>query len=135
MNERLLELLYRSFDDNLGEQESQELSQALAHSAELRGLKRRLTETRAAIADTAERSFKPFFAARVLQRTTKREEFSGSLVWAFRRVALAGVFALLLLIANNLWAAKSFSWETLLGMPQLTLEDTLQLNTLLEENK
>lgn len=138
MNERILDLLYRSFDDELTKEEQRELAEALSSSLELREEKKRITEMRQRIADEAIRSFKPFFSARVLQRlkeeTVAGEDFFESIVWAFRRIALAGAAALLLLIATNVLTERTVSLDSLLGMPQLTLEDTWQLeNPVLEE--
>ncbi len=139
MNERLLELLYRSFDDELTKEEQRELVEALSFWPELREEKKRITEMRQMIASEAVRSFKPFFSNRVMRRlkekTTTGEDFFESLLWAFRRIALAGALALLLLIANNVLTERSASLNSLLRMPQLSLEDVWQLdNPVLEEN-
>lgn len=136
MNKRIVELLYRSFDSKLTEAEQSELARALAESPELRREKVQIEETREFLRDGAERSFRPFFSARVLNRIKserRQADFGASLLWAFRRVALAGAFALLLLIANNIFQSSSVSVDALLGLPQLTIEDTWQLQNPLEE--
>lgn len=139
MNERLLDLLYRSFDDDLTKEEQMELSKALSLSPQLREEKKRITEIRQMIQHEAVRSFKPFFSVRVMLRLRKKtlgqEDFFRALVWAFRRVALAGVVAILLLIANSIWVEKSRSLDTVLGLPQLSLEDVTELESpVLEED-
>ena len=137
MNERIVHLLNRSFDDQLTEQEQSALTKALSQSSELREEKRRIEDVRKAVAENAERSFKPFFAARVMRRIEGQEQssedFVGALAWAFRRFALGGTIAILLLIAQNLILQGNRSLDAMLDLPQLTLEDTLQLDDFVEE--
>ncbi|MFQ5752288.1 MAG: hypothetical protein ACE5HI_09850 [bacterium] len=139
MNERILDLLYRSFDEELSKAEQSELKKALAASPELQKEKVRIAELRQAIAINAERSFRPFFAARVMQRlktdAPKEEDFFASLVWAFQRIALVGAIAILLLIANNILINNNRSLDSILAIPQLSVADVWQLdNPMLEEN-
>ncbi|MFQ5822885.1 MAG: hypothetical protein ACE5JB_02395 [bacterium] len=139
MNERLLELLYRSFDDELSEEDQTELTSALSLFPELLEEKKRIIEMRQMIKGEAVHSFKPFFAAQVMQRikseSIEQEDFLGSLIWVFRRIALAGTIAILLLLANSVLVEKNNSLDSVLGMPQLTLEDTWQLDIIVEEGK
>ncbi|RMF56566.1 MAG: hypothetical protein D6743_20090, partial [Calditrichaeota bacterium] len=85
MKERLLNLLIRSFDEELTEAERRELQNALAADAELREQKRQLQEVRHLVRESAVRSFKPFFAARVMRRVaagpSQRSEFLDALLW------------------------------------------------------
>ncbi len=139
MNEMLLDLLYRSFDEELSKEEQIMLDKALASSLELNKEKDRIAEMRKAIAENAERSFKPFFSARVMQRIkadeTEQDDFFTSLVWTFRRFAIIGAITIILLLANSILVDKSISIDTALAMPQLTLEDTWQLDIMLEEEE
>jgi anti-sigma factor RsiW len=139
MTERLLDLLYRSFDDELPKEEQRELAQALISSPDLREEKKRVEEMRQMIEEEAVRSFKPFFSARVMRRLRKKtvgqEDFLGALVWAFRRVALAGILAILLIIADSIFVEKNRSLDSVLGMPQVTLEEAWQLDFTVEEEK
>lgn len=139
MNDRMPNLLYRSFDQTLSREEQQALSQAFSASPQLLEEQKRLAEMRQLIKSGAVRSFKPFFATRVMHRIKRQagesEEFIGSLMWGFRRVAVAGAAAILLLLANNVFLEKNRSVESMLGLPQLTIEDTWQLEFLFEEDK
>lgn len=140
MDQKILELLYRSFDDRLTAEELQRFEKALANSPELRDEKVRIATMRKAVSQSAAQSFKPFFAERVMQRLTAEmeqksetmEDFFNSLLWSFRRVALPGAIAVLLLFANNLLRADDLSLDSLLAMPQLTIEDTWAINDLIE---
>jgi anti-sigma factor RsiW len=137
MKPKLLDLLYRSFDGVLSETERADLENALARSPELREEKKRLEAMRRLVASGTARSFKPFFAARVLQRINamagQQEDFFESLIWMFRRVALAGALTVMLLFASALLTGRAASISTLFGMPQVTIEDTLQLDAQLED--
>ncbi len=123
-------LLIRSFDSKLSKNERAELENALQNSQELREEKKRLETMRGVIARSADRSFKPFFAARVMRRidaAANQQEFIESLSWMFRRVVLAGALSVILLFASALLTGRASSFSTLFGMPQVTIEDTLQL--------
>lgn len=137
MNKRTIDLLYRSLDTDLSKEEQKELSEALSSSLELREEQKRIEEMRRAIAENVERSFNPFFSARVMRqikaKSDEQEDFWGAFVWAFRRVALASALAILLLIVSNFFVGDSFSLDKMLGMPQLTLEDSWQLDNPIEE--
>lgn len=140
MDRKSLELLYRSFDAPMAEEEQRQLREALEKSRELREEKERLEAMRRAISGAAVPSFEPFFAERVLRRlfpvtranAEKGEDFFDSLVWSFRRIALAGAIAALLLLANNIYRGGGISISTIFAMPQLTIEDTWALDNPIE---
>ncbi|MFQ5641573.1 MAG: hypothetical protein ACE5IR_26665 [bacterium] len=140
MNERILKLLYRSFDAPLSQEEEMELLQALSASSQLREEQKRLAEMRGMLKDEATRSFRPFFAARVMHRIkhekTAGEDFVESLVWIFRRIALAGGLAILFLVITHLFVENHRSLNSVFGIPQYTLAETWQLeDPLLEETQ
>ena len=138
MNEEMQNLLIRSFDENLSEVERTSLDKALAGSPELREEKKQFSEMRQMIGETAERKFKPFFSARVMRRIeesqAEQEDFFGSLVWAFRVFAMVGTAAIVLFFALNSNLANDLSIDSILGLPQLSIEDTWQLENLTEED-
>jgi anti-sigma factor RsiW len=110
MDERILDLLYRSMDGDLSPEETHELESALASSQELRSERRELLEMRRRLSTGAAHSFSPFFAERVINkiRTARGEgsigtPFFESLQYMFKRVAIvaAGVAALLLIYNLN----------------------------------
>ena len=138
MSEEMVNLLIRSFDENLSEGERAKLNQALTESAKLRDEKKRLSEMRLLVSETAERKFKPFFSTRVLRRInesqTEQEDFFGSLVWAFRVFAMVGATAIVLFFALNSKLATDLSIDSILGLPQLSIEDTWRLENPTEED-
>jgi len=139
MNNKILELLYRSFDAMLSQEEKTLLSQALSSSPELREEKKRIEETRRIVSEDAERTFKPFFSTRVMRKinteSLTQDDFFESLVWIFRRIALAGGLSVILLFANSLLSERDLSLDSLMGMPQITLEDSFELDNLIVEEE
>lgn len=109
MEERILELLYRSFDGELSPDERAELESALAGSPELRREQDELLATRRAVKASAAESFGPFFAERVMRsiREEREEEAEGarfleSLQYVFRRVALVAAALVAFLLIYNM---------------------------------
>jgi anti-sigma factor RsiW len=132
MNKKVIDLLYRSFDAALTPEERVELDEALAKSPELREEKERITNMRSALSASAARSFRPFFAERVMHAITSAsgqknglELFFKSLQFAFRRVAVVGATAILILLAYNLVKSGDISVAGAIGIPQETLEEVL----------
>ncbi len=145
MEKRMLELLYRSLDGELSPDERKDLDAALAGSPGLRREREDLIAMRGVVTDGAVRSFGPFFAERVMStiRSAREKEAAGarffdSLLYAFRRVALAAAaIAAFLLIYNinqggSVSVAAAFGAENTGGIEQVlnapvneTLEELL----------
>ncbi len=133
MDERILELLYRSFDAELGPEETAELESALAGSPELRRERDSLLAVRDAVESSAARSFGPFFAERVMrairserERQAEGARFSESLVSAFRRVALVGAAVAAFLFIYNMKQGGSVSVTAAFGASGgATIEEVL----------
>ena len=131
MKDKLLELLYRSFDDELTVQEADELAEALNRSEELRAERERIAEMRRALGSVNE-DFGPFFAERVMNRLEARPAENGlenlfqSLLLSFRRVALAGAIVAVGLLSYNLISTGDLSLNGAFAATETTLEDVLQ---------
>ncbi len=140
MDQKALELLYRSFDAPLTPEEQRQLREALEKSRELRQEQEEIATMRRAVSQNTVPGFEPFFAERVMRRiragakTGRKtgEDFSSSLAWSFRRIAMAGAIAALLLLANNIYRGGGISVSAIFAMPQLTIEDAWALNNPLE---
>jgi len=133
MNEKVLELLYRSFDASLTPVEKKELDEALAQSQELQAEKERITSLRGSISASAAKSFRPFFAERVMQAITSvsaqrngLELFFQSLQLAFRRVTVVAATAILLLLVYNFVKSGNISIAGAFGISQETLVEVLE---------
>jgi len=142
MNKKTLELLYKSFDSELSREEKRQLEEALAGSDELRQEQERIAAMRESISTGAARSFRPFFAERVMHRISSpgearngAQQFFESLQFAFRRVAVVGAAAIILLAAYNFIRIGEVSVAGVFGLPQETLEEVLEspFNATLED--
>ena len=105
MHQRIMKLLYRSFDDQLTDIEQRQLQEVLAKSKDLREAKNRLQWLRGDISALKVPAGKPFLAERVLQRihaaravSNIHERFWESLFYMFRRVAVATAVGVIILI-------------------------------------
>lgn len=129
MKDELLDLLYRSYDGDLTAEEQSRLREGLASSPDLRAEKERLEQLRGAIKSGATESFEPFFAERVMQRLeVEPKSINGltglvdSLAQAFRRVAVVGAAAAVILIALNLSSSEDKSLAAAFGVEESSVE-------------
>lgn len=106
MDKKNHELLLKSFDAALTSEEQARLNAALSASETLRLEQERIWRMRDAVGRGAARSFRPFFAERVIQRiqTTARENtesFSDSLMALFRPVLIAAAVLIAVMLSYN----------------------------------
>jgi len=134
MNKKILDLLYRSFDSDLDEEEQKKLAEALKISEELRKEKEQIEAQRQVISDSADQSFKPSFAERVMSRIhalgekdDTLEAFYQSLKAVFRRLAIVGAVIMIALISYNLIIGEGLSPDEAFYVSELTFEEILQL--------
>ena len=114
-------LLIRSLDEELVPSEMERLERLLSESFELREEKRKLLEMRGLIS-SKQYSFSDDFQAKVMDRIAEESEplilqpeFNRSLFTVFKRVALTGVAAILILFLSIYLSNDSFTLETLTG--------------------
>ena len=130
MDKKITDLLYRSFDEDLSAEEQQKLDKALSDSTELRKEREQIFAMRQAVSNTGEKSFKPFFAERVMNRIKTRraprseaDSFFDSLIAVFRPVAIATAIILITLFSYNLTKTGNYTLAGALGERQITLEE------------
>lgn len=131
---KILDLLYRSFEEELEEKEQKQLEEAIKNFEELRREKGQISVMRKTVSDSAARSFKPFFAERVMNRIIEAEEKERSLAAiyeplkaVFRRLAIAGAIVMIALIVYNLGIGESFTLDEAFYVSELTLEEILPM--------
>ncbi len=131
---KMQELLVRSFDQVLSAKEQQELDQALEQSKELRQEKEQLESMRNLFSAGAEESFRPMFAERVMNRITTESaqqpasemEFFDSLLHIFRKVAIAGAIAIVVLASAQLIVNNPSTTTTATqNVSEMSLDDVL----------
>jgi len=110
MNDRMLELLYRSFDNKLSALEQAMLDKTLADSAEFRAEQARILKMRTTLSDHSRQGFSLGFAERVMgriEKDVKASDFQFNLILgikqSFRWVAAAAVPVL---VALTIWNFK-----------------------------
>jgi anti-sigma factor RsiW len=134
MDERTVDLLYRSFDAPLEAAEEERLAAALAGSPELRRLKDEIIAMRRAVAEGAVRSFRPGFADRTLARLRTgpaREDRLAALVRAyaaaFRPVAVVGLAVLAVLVLYSLANRELLPRDAIFYASDLAVDKLLHL--------
>ena len=134
MNERMLELLYRSFDAKLNAREEQALREGLEASQELRRVKHRIEAVRGMISTAGADTFGPYFAERVMTRLAGLREGRNGMAtlvdWlprVFRRVALVGAMVAAGLVVMNLVQAGGVSLAAVFGISSVPLEEIIEL--------
>jgi hypothetical protein len=133
LDEKILELLYRSFDDDLSQKERDCLKKALEDSEELRLERAKIIEQRQAISGSAAPSFKPYFVEKVMQRIDSLsdknglEKFYETFKVMFRRFAIAGAVILIALVIYNLRIGENISSEEIFYASDVTIEEILEL--------
>jgi hypothetical protein len=137
-----VDLLYRSFDGELTPDQQELLIKALQESQELQRIQQRLSTIRRVVTENGNGHFEPFFVTRVMHRINtvqnmpdRASEFFESLSYVFRRVALIGGIAVIVLFSVQLFQKDSeinLASET---VSEMTLDDVLgsAFSTTLEE--
>ena len=133
MHQKALDLLYRSFDQQLLPAEQRFLDSVLVQSPWLQKEQARLTELRKMVAQTSAVSFSPRFADNVMRKIRREQEetrkesvFFEELLTAFRPIALAVVVVVIGLLSYNLTRSDDLSLSSALGEPEITLEQVLE---------
>jgi len=133
-SKKIRTLLYRSFDGELKEKERKFLEKTLESSEELRRKKEDISHLRQAVADSTVKSFKPFFAERLMKRIVsaenKKEDFLEnfylSLKPIFKRLALVCSVIMLVLILYNLKIGDALSSEEVFYASEAAIEEIVQ---------
>lgn len=132
MDKKMIDLLYRSFEQALSEVEQRELDDALARSPELRQERELLQALFGAAGSERRVRFAPFFDSRVMARIAAAKGAAGaagevsffdSLLYAFQRVAVIGALAALAIIIYNLGTGDTISLAQAFRLPELSLSE------------
>lgn len=119
MDTKAYRLLKDSFDRELTAQENDELQKALKENPELKEEAKILQKMRDLISDD-ESSFGAFFTEKVMNRIENIQE--SNFIYAFKRVALPGLIAAIILLLITILGNHSISFDSLLGVETLQPE-------------
>ncbi len=125
----MYELLLRSLDEELSPTELETLQIALQESEVFRREQQHLLNARALMTGQ-EFDFNPGFEERVMTSVNRLEtekgktySFDSSLLLAFKRVAVSGIAAILILLAMTYYQHQSLSINAITGLNKLDPED------------
>ena len=121
MEKKLLQLLQKSFDSRLSDEERLLLDEGLKDSPELRAEKVRLEQLRNLLGNLPA-SFAPYFAAKVLSKieNLKTEvELNQGIMFAFKRVAIPMLAAAVVLILFSIFKEGSVAFDSFMGLDSL----------------
>ncbi len=123
--DNLKDLLIRSLDDEaLTQEEQQLLNSALATGENLVREKQELEKMRQILSDYSPR-FSQGFSGRTLEKAFADSTESNNLYFLFKRFALSGVAAIIILLVSVYLTDGSFSLNALLGLSDLTTDNLL----------
>lgn len=129
MDEKILELLYRSFDRNLKPDEREKLDAALENSEELQTHKEEILKMRASLKQNRTESFGYMFADKVMKKIKRIEEkskdelFFDSIISIFRPLVIAATFLLVFLISYSVISDNSGLFNDSQDVHDITLAE------------
>ncbi len=130
MDNKLYNLLLRSFDAPLAESEERQLENALASSDELRTARDEIAALRFGLQGVKEEKFKPFFAERVVERLNNQQlSMDEYFVSVFRNVAIGAAVLVVICSAYNISREDSITLDSAFGIHHQTLEQIFALET------
>lgn len=134
MDKKAKKLLYRSFDKDLSSVEKHILEKALERSELLRQEKAEIDQQRRDLSQSGDETFGPMFAERVINRLFSPqksenglEAFYEAFKSAFRKIAVAGAIAMVVLISYNLTLGDQVTEEEAFFASDITYEELSRL--------
>jgi hypothetical protein len=133
MDENLKILLYRSFEEQLNQEEYNKLEDGLENSFELREEKEKIIRIRRILQTDKIDTFKPFFADRVMNKLEaagkdlEEDSLFESLFFLFKPVAIAATALIIVIACYNIVSTGQFSLEGAMGIPEVTVDDAYEI--------
>jgi anti-sigma factor RsiW len=134
MSKKISNLLLRSLDTTLTPQEQHRLNQALSRSGALRHELEQLKVMRQSIHQSGKRTFRPFFAERVMQRieTSAQQKpaedtFFFALKKVFRPVAIAAVIFIVVILSYQAVRHDGVVFAGVVDHSDVTLDEAFDL--------
>ena len=122
--EKLNQLLNRSFDAKLSDDEQQQLDIALSKDPDLQKEKKEIEDIRELLSDYSP-AFEEGFAKRVLATTGQYIQNGDYLFYLFKRFAFGGAAAIVALLVSVYLTDGSLSVDTLLGLSGITSDSVI----------
>ena len=121
MDKNLLQLLQKSFDSALSNEERLLLEEGLNLFPELMAEKNRLVRLRNVLINQDNR-FGPYFASKVMNKINNLKpeaEFAQGIIFAFKRVAIPMFAAAVVLLAISVFTGGSSALDSFMGLDSL----------------
>mgnify|MGYP001574534260 CR=1 FL=1 len=113
------DILIRSLDESLNEQEKLQLDRALAEDRDLRVQLGQYSKIREMVRRKREASFGPFFGHRVVNKIQNlRTQIDHQIIFFFKKYQLAALGILVALIAVNAIFAEDLTVQSLFGVEE-----------------
>ncbi|MEZ4887786.1 MAG: hypothetical protein R3E32_23855 [Chitinophagales bacterium] len=138
--ELLYNLLLRSLNESLTDEEQLQLQSALAASKELRAEKEKLLKMNAILTNQQNAyHFKPFFAGKVMETISKEYaviqvitnsevDFIAALLLSFQRLAIPSFALMCVMLIYVYLTADTLSLQAIMGISGVSPEDLMLLN-------
>ena len=134
MSEKIYNLLLRSLDTTLTPQEQHRLNQELSRSETLRLELERLKVMRQSIYQGGKRTFRPFFAERVMQRieaSTQQKPAEDTFFFALKEVflpvAIAAVIFIVVMLSYQVVRHDGVAFAGMVDHSDVTLDEAFDL--------
>jgi len=134
MNQKLRDLLYRSFDEYIPPDKQRLLEKALSESPDLQKEKKQIEKIRNRIKESGSQTFSPHFVNRTIDKISSLELdkkspelFFDSMLVTFRRVAIAVCIAIITVFSYQMIKNKTISLDRVIGLSKLDSEDMVDL--------
>jgi hypothetical protein len=129
MDDKILGLLYRSFDSKLNPDEQDILEQALQSSKELKSQKEEMIKLRNSLKPNNSQGFGTMFADKVMQKIrnlevkSNEELFFDSIISVFRPLAIAATVILVFLISYDIVSKNGKLLNSVQNSQDITLAE------------
>jgi hypothetical protein len=129
MDDKILELLYRSFDSELNLDEQKILERGLQNSEELKSQKEEMIKLRDSLKQNNPQGFGTMFADKVMRKIrnlevkSNEELFFDSIISVFRPLAIAATFILVILISYDIVSENGKLLNSVQNSQDITLAE------------
>ncbi len=130
MKKTITQLMYKSLDSKLNAVEQEKLDAAVSSDPAVKKNLSELETMRSLIKDSATDGFKPMMVDRVMARLAQAapleaagDDLLAALKTFFRPLAFTASLVFLTLLAYNIGSAGSLSLESLIGLPEVTVDN------------
>jgi hypothetical protein len=125
------ELLLRSLDASISNEEKEKLAKLLLHNDELRNKSNQIGQLREMLRHQEQDSFGPFFAEQIAYRIGQlKKEVDYQIFFFFKRYQLLAAGIVIALLAINILLSDQLSIKSIFGLEEEAIEDVVAIDVL-----